>query len=171
MCVDLGLSRMFEKTESFYCLNSWFGCWIFLFYGRVSLHSSAWLGTHYVVQAGLKLKAILLLQLPECWDYGVSYHPDLFICRALLWVLNTVWQLHSLSKAVWLLGCTVISQSLWLMDVVFREGADLELADAVTVWTYGDQSQLPSLTCVGLEPGLVRSLERVQGCVWMLLQG
>lgn len=52
------------STESF---------WDF-FGDRVSLYSPVWLRTHYVVQAGLKLMVILVIQPPECHDIDGIYH-------------------------------------------------------------------------------------------------
>lgn len=37
--------------------------------GGISLCDPRWSGTHYVAQASPKVIAILLLQLPKCWDY------------------------------------------------------------------------------------------------------
>lgn len=76
---------------------------IFFFKGRVSLHSSAWLGTHYVAQAGLKLKAILLLQFPECWDYGVSYHTNFVYLSS-----TSLGRKHCVTAAQFIQGCVVI---------------------------------------------------------------
>ena len=38
-----------------------------------------WPRSYYVAQAGLKLIAILLLQLPRCWDTGMHYHAQPFL--------------------------------------------------------------------------------------------
>lgn len=48
----------------------------YLFSDRVSLGSSGWPQTHFLLQVDLNLTAILLLQSPECWDYrGALPHP------------------------------------------------------------------------------------------------
>ena len=57
------------KFLSFFFFNCCNCCWFSLFFwGRVSLCSPGYPGTHSVDKAGLGLTEICLLLPPECWD-------------------------------------------------------------------------------------------------------